>query len=301
MAISDAFERGLGIGEKYGKFSSIRDAIKSVVDKYNQQEELTSTYGTKAVMDRAFADPLDRQIKEAELKYKTAQTDVADTQRNIFSKMGQGGEGIPGYQLESIDTPFGTLKRKPSIEELRKDAAIKRESQGIPSGEIGKVALAQESIKNIDDIKKILFPTGEAKSFKRGVALGSNVPGATAPLIGAVIPERAPFANKNMQDVFRKMGSALSGRQLIQTGVAARPEETIKLVNQYAPNVFSNPESSLQGLNELQEFYKNYLNTVSTRSADTTYDMSIPEGVSPDDWNAATPEQKQDLLDYLGR
>ena len=59
------------------------------------------------------------------------------------------------------------------------------------------------------------------------------------------------------------MGAALSGRQLIQTGVAARPEETQRLIQQFAPNLFSNPKSALNGLNELEVFYKNYRFQVS--------------------------------------
>ena len=58
------------------------------------------------------------------------------------------------------------------------------------------------------------------------------------------------------------MGAALSGRQLIQTGVAARPEETQRLIQQFAPNLFSNPKSALKGLNELEDFYKNYRQTL---------------------------------------
>ena len=106
-----------------------------------------------------------------------------------------------------------------------------------------------------------MFPDGTPKSFRRDVAFGSNVPGGTAPLIGAVIPDTVPFGEKG-QTVFRKVGAALSGRQLIQTGVAARPEETAKLVSQFAPNWASNPKSALEGLQELKSFYQSYISEI---------------------------------------
>jgi len=108
--------------------------------------------------------------------------------------------------------------------------------------------LAKESIQNIQDIKKILFPTGKARPFKRTTAFASNLPECSLP----ILPSRG--WDKAEQDVFRKMGAALSGRQLIQTGVAARPEETQKLISQFAPSVGSNPEAALAGLNELENF-----------------------------------------------
>lgn len=191
---------------------------------------------------------------------------------DISGRLGQTGQPTttPGFRLKGFTTDEeGNLKYNiesiQTEEEFQQDLTrkMKEEKQkeiikGV-SGEVGgRVALAKESIKNIQDIKKILFPTGEVKSFKRGIAAGSNIPGATAPLIGALIPEKMPF-NRAMQDVYRKMGAAISGRQLIQTGVAARPEETAKLISQFAPNLFSNPEAALQGLNELEDFYNTYL------------------------------------------
>ena len=133
-------------------------------------------------------------------------------------------------------------------------------AKGVPTAESGKIALARESLRNIEAIKKTLFPSGKAKSFQRGKAFASNLPLSYVP----GLPQRAPF-NKDAQDIYRQMGSALSGRQLIQTGVAARPEETAKLVAQYAPNLFSADEAAMQGLSELQDFYKTYIYIVETK------------------------------------
>lgn len=158
----------------------------------------------------------------------------------------------PNYLLTGKGDP---LMLSPDVERERKinDQIVKEVIQG-PSGEVGgRVALAKESIKNIDDIIKILFPDGTPKSFKRTTAFASNLPGGSLPML----PQRA--WGQAEQDVFRKMGAALSGRQLIQTGVAARPEETAKLVAQFAPSAGSNPDSALNGLLELKKFYEDYI------------------------------------------
>jgi len=169
--------------------------------------------------------------------------------RGILSKK----FGVPFEQMMSPEEKQTQLTQdveKTQAQELAK---------GIPTSETGKVALARESIKNIQDIKSILFPTGEAKSFKRSTAFASNLPGGSLP----ILPSRG--WGKAEQEIFRKMGAALSGRQLIQTGVAARPEETQKLISQFAPSGGSNPEAALNGLTELENFYKDYLNTLETR------------------------------------
>ncbi len=281
MSLSESFERGLGIGEKYGKHSSLRDSIKGVLDKYNQQQDLVTQYGTKGIMEQAFQDPLDKRIKEATLKEKEASASASESTTNFLEKLRGGGDQTGKPVLRKITVGGMGFDVPQTEEEMKQEEDSKRRAQGIPAAEIGKVSLAQESIKNIEDIKKILFPDGTPKSFQRNTATWSNIPGATAPVIGAVIPERGVKANE--QDVYRKMGAALSGRQLIQTGVAARPEETAKLVGQFSPGLFSNSTSALRGLNELQDFYRSYLNTVSERSvSDTPTSRYVKTGTKSD-------------------
>lgn len=283
----EEMDKYFNLGYKSSRFAPLGNAIKSTIAAYNQQNQLESGLAAKAGMERLFQDPNEARAKAAQARLYESQANVADTQREMFNKMGQGG-GVNGYKLETIDTPFGTLKRTPTKEEITQEADIKRQAQGIPAAEIGKVALAKESIKNIEDVKKLLFPRGTASSFKRSTAFASNLPGGTLP----ILPQRA--WGKAEQDVFRKMGAAISGRQLIQTGVAARPEETAKLVAQFAPSGGSNPEAALSGLNELQNFYKDYLNTVTTRSIGDINE--IPSGIDPSDWERATPQEKEDYL-----
>lgn len=157
----------------------------------------------------------------------------------------QGQPGLRATKYES--TPFGGVR------------PTAFEPQEIPTAETGKAALAQESLKNIEDVKNILFPKGTPQSYQRWTAGFSNIPGSGLPLI--------PYnlGGYNPQTIFRKMGAALSGRQLIQTGVAARPEESMKLVRQFAPSGLMSSKAALEGLNELEDFYKTYLSILQTK------------------------------------
>ena len=281
-------DKYFNLGYRSSKFAPMGNAIKSVIAAYDQQNQLESGLAAKAGIERLFSDPNEARAKAAQARLYESQADVADTQKRMFETMGGSQGGVSGYKLETIDTPFGTLKRTPTKEELISEADIKRQAQGIPQSEIGKVALAKESIKNIADVKKILFPTGKPSSYRRDIATGSNIPLNQLP----GIPSNLGF--QNTQDIFRKMSAALSGRQLIQTGVAARPEETLKLVRQFAPSGLMASKSALEGLNELEAFYSDYLNTVSTRSTGNT--SEIPSGVNPDDWEKATPQEKEEYM-----
>lgn len=179
-------------------------------------------------------------------------------------------EQIPDYTV----APFGAKRISGYKTQLRPEEALKQKieetkqielAKGIPTAESGKVALAKESIRNIEDVKGMLFsqklPTGEydPSSYKRGTAYGSNITFGQLP----IIPSNTGFYTP--QTIFRKMGASLSGRQLIQTGVAARPEETAKLVGQFAPSGLMSSKAALEGLNELQEFYRDYLYIVETK------------------------------------
>ena len=209
-----------------------------------------------------------------------------------------GTQDISGdlYAPEFEITPFGKVKPKGGVLKSRKveEETLKRKieetkqlelAKGIPTSEAGRVALAEESIKNIQDVKRILFPTGEASSYRRWTAYGSN------PILNWLpgVPQFFPY-RQNPQDVYRKMSAALSGRQLIQTGVAARPEETARLVSQFAPTGIAQSQSTLKGLEELENFYKNYIDIVKNKGLNEA-----------DKWAKSQPildKRKQGIPDY---
>ena len=144
--------------------------------------------------------------------------------------------------------------------------------KGVSGDVAGRITLAKESIGDIEDVINILFPaepgtsdSERTKNFKRGVATGSNVPGSNLPFIGRVLPKQSPIRTEEMQDVFRKSGKAISGRVLIKTGVAARPEEVVAEREQFLAGLTSNPASTLKGFRELQKFYKSFLMEVDPK------------------------------------
>ena len=77
------------------------------------------------------------------------------------------------------------------------------------------------------------------------------------------------MGDKDAQNLARWLTTAISARQLIQTGVAARPEETKLLVGQFLGNALTNPESMMSGLQQLEDFYKDYNNTLQTKGVGT--------------------------------
>lgn len=169
-------------------------------------------------------------------------------------------------KLKQETTPEGKAqKREDDLLSLEQTEIVK----GPAEGAVGKIALAQESLKNLDDIESILFKDGK---FDRGIAARGNMPGVVLPFLGKITPRIAPDNPLDInpkeneraqagQDYGRKIGAALAARQLIQTGVAARPEETQALYQQFAPNMFSNEKSAKAAIKELRDFYKGYLKT----------------------------------------
>lgn len=250
--------------------------LKGKVAKAGRTDYLTP--GGDINMDAFNTDP----VYDLERKGK-----IADAEKNIYEAGGpapsyfssganapQGGSPVLGRQpnggmsleptkFDAFGRPKEFIDPQQESDKLRNQEIIK----GPAEGAVGKIALARESLKNLGDIENKLYPNG---NLNRELALRSNMPGVSLPFLGRLTPQVSPdnpidptddTKAGTAQDIFREMSSALSGRQLIQTGVAARPEETAKLVAQFAPGVFSNSDSSKRGLHQLKDFYGDYLNT----------------------------------------
>lgn len=159
------------------------------------------------------------------------------------------------------------MANQAAIEKTRQEKGI----EGAGPDITGRVTLAKEALRSIADVKKRMFPDGTPQSFNRMLAFASNLPRISVPFTKISTPSARPDnpfdprddkGASNAQNVNREMGTALSGRQLIQTGVAARPEETQALVDQFAPKLTSAAESALNGLNQLERFYTEFLQGV---------------------------------------
>lgn len=234
------FQTGVQLGEGQNPLGTF---VRSMLADWQQRRSLQAEYGMKLSL-----------VKE-EAKAKT-EAEKATIQEIIGKGQTQGGFQPTKFTYGGI-----TFENPQMVIEQQKQEEL---AKGIPPAQAGLDTLAEESIKNIGDIKKTLFPSGTTESFRRKTAGKSNIPMSWLPLM----PQVAPFS-EDAQNIYRKMGVALSGRQLIQTGVAARPEETQRLIQQFAPNLFSNPKSALKGLNELEDFYKNYRQTLRTKGIST--------------------------------
>lgn len=219
-----------------------------------------------------------------------------------FNPVMSGNNQIPQYSLNPNfmfggDQPFvdnPAFKQQQEQQKTIQNEIIK----GPAEASVGKVTLANESLQNIDDIINALFPDGTPESFDRGLATSSNMPAGWLPGMPSVRPDNPLDQNDNArveaaQNIYRKMGASLGARQLIQTGVAARPEETAKLVSQFAPNLFSNPQAAYKGLKELKKFYEEYLNTavpekrLGNKSSSQTSSNQSPQASKQLDKNMA--------------
>ncbi len=179
------------------------------------------------------------------LREKIAQRNLLQAEERKFARekefeLFKGKQEIPkeerllGRQKELLSFKEGLKSEKEGKKEIR-------------AADVGRDVLAEESIVGIKTVRKLLFPKDTVKSFKRGAALKSKIP-----LIGA-----APFSFEG-QEIRRLMRTAIAGRQLIQTGVAARPDEVELLVDNFIAGATSNPRSAYNALNQLETFYKNY-------------------------------------------
>jgi len=230
---------GYETGQKQASPNALGMFIRTMLATQQKNIEQDREYGMKVGLAK----------EEAKAKTEAEKSTIQEI-------IGKSGETKGGFQPTKFQYGGVTFENPEAALEQKKQEKL---GEGIPTSEAGKFSLAEESIRNIQDIKKTLFPDGTPASFKRTTAFASNLPGGSLPVLAS------RGWGKAEQDVFRKMGAALSGRQLIQTGVAARPEETQKLISQFAPSVGSNPEAALAGLNELEDFYKSYMGNVRNK------------------------------------
>ena len=166
--------------------------------------------------------------------------------------------------MDTVPTNARIAIKQKSDEDIKSEAAARysgiqetiSELGIIPPGQAGMAALASQAKDvYIPELKKILFPDGTPKSFRRGIAMSSSLPVTDSPM---------PF-NEDAQRVYRFMYDSLSAKILIQTGVAAREEEVKAEMNKFWNDWGSDAEAAYEGFSHLQGFYNNYLSTLSSR------------------------------------
>ena len=91
------------------------------------------------------------------LSYKQGlETEAATTERNAFLRSIPGGMKLKQYAQGGAT--YYNPEYTDEMNEQRVQAAIDKKSAMGAGAESGKMALAKESIRNISDIKKLLFP-----------------------------------------------------------------------------------------------------------------------------------------------
>lgn len=193
---------------------------------------------------------------QADLEFRAALQKQAIDNRTRMNTKTYTFNPLTGEYTMTGEVPKGSIVRNtiPLEQKVAQQQALDQ-AKGIPAADYGRFTLSNESIKNLEDVDKILFPNGDIKSFRRDIAGASNLPIFGGP---------APF-NEGAQKVYRKLGSALAARQLIQTGVSSNEGERKQLVNQFLANYGSDASSFREGLNQLGTFYKEYNNLYKTK------------------------------------
>lgn len=156
-------------------------------------------------------------------------------------------------QLEQEATvPKGSIVRNTTGTE---DVMAKKSAEKTVTGagaESGKIAFIKTALKEgIPGARNILFPTGDTKSFNRTAATASTIWG------GGPMP-----LNKDAQNLYRQLGSALSARRYMLTGQAANQQEIKEAVNQFMSQWGSDPDALAQGISQIENEFNEYLNTI---------------------------------------
>lgn len=208
----------------------------------------TSNYANKMQMQK---DAYKQQMDMAQQMMNQGITPVDEARMKMYQAQTERISG--GTPVFTVDPISGELKSSGNVPY---GARVVSSPVQVPTSEAGRYTLARESMKSLADVKKLLFPDGTPKSFKGDIATKGQIARWGA------LPK-----DKEGQNLFRKLSTALSARQLIQTGVAARPDETRMLYKQFYANILSDPEALFEGLNQLESFYKDYTSVVSNRGA----------------------------------
>jgi hypothetical protein len=168
----------------------------------------------------------------------------------------------------ALNTEIG--KENIKMGNILKIDKIKREAEKgkISMADAGRYVLANDSIKDVNEVRDILFPNGKTSSFKRDIAAGIN-----------------PF-DKDTQKVQTRVARMLSAKLLLQSGVAVRPEELATQAKAFIANWKSNPDVAMENLDSLANFY-DQITTIAR-------EKEIPEASININKSKTKPAKKED-------
>lgn len=267
----NAAPSGLAAGTALpNRASGLSDTIKSITNDLraaatNRQEQAATQQKHSLDMRNQNIDIM-KTLISAKHTFKgsniedflsTGDTSMFAPPANPFQEMRdsgvlEGGQGAGGMLGNNAN-----LRLEGMSVNAKGEPTTTYKAANIPAAEMGRAVLAEKAISDIGAVRSLMFPKGTKESYKSGLAAASNVPMNRFPGIGLVVPTAMPF-NKDAQTVARKMQDAITGKVLIQTGVAARPEEVQAERDKYIPTFASHGDSVWDSFNELQQFYSVY-------------------------------------------
>lgn len=257
---------------------------KKMKEQKRQQEmaDAIELYKQKKKAELEF-DPTLKTLESLGLRGSATTQDVESPaqigklQGNTQQSGKLGGFKPKGFTLGGVQ-----FEREPSDEETQRDIDVKvktkiaeEATKGLPIETGGKLAMVRQAKKDIKEVRDMLFPEGTAKSFKRGLAFASNLPGSRAPLLGAVIPQALPFHEKG-QKIYSRLQNAVAAKLRVETGAQANPSEVENILRRFGITSASDPSAAFDALKRLENFMDETINITDPQgrfgSEDTSQD-----------------------------
>lgn len=257
---------------------------------------LTNTILAQKQREQQFNEAIRMMMMEAQIKQ---QFDPEAQFRQQMLQMFQQPLQQPqqqiggGFRPKSFTYGGFTMEKQPTEEEFQQGLQRKLQEQqalesqkGLSIETGGKLAMVSQAKKDIQEVRDMLFPEGTAKSFKRGLAFVSNLPGSRAPLIGAIIPQALPYApwwakaSEQGQKIYSRLQNAVAAKLRVETGAQANPSEVENILRRFGITSASSPQAAWDALQRLEDFMNTTINITnpSGRFGISTNNQNQPQG-----------------------
>lgn len=123
---------------------------------------------------------------------------------------------------------------------------VRPNDQGQTPENAGKIAMAQQAIKDLDSAESLLF--GSNGRLNNNVVWGMNVPGF------AGMPGNTPA-----RDAYSAIQNAVAAKLRLETGAAANQSEVENIARRFMPTPADTPQSARSKLSRLREFFSTSL------------------------------------------
>jgi hypothetical protein len=187
----------------------------------------------------------------------------------------------------SFEVPQTEEERKATVEEgIQADVAKQKaleKGKGLSVETGGKLAMVIGGLKDLKEVRNMLFPDGTPQSFKRGLATVSNIPLSRAPILGAVIPESlpdSPFwrnASEKGQGIYSRLQNAVAAKLRVETGAQANPSEVENILRRFGVSGASSPQAAFDALNRLEDFFNETIKIIDPTGRFTSGETNIQE------------------------